>query len=199
MLREIQEETGLSIQDLSVLDVISGYNDRNELWITIGYTARAVTHDVVLSFEHDDFQWITPDAFQQREASPRNKQFVEAFGSLRKKRCSSVITYQDFECIDVRVGTIVAAEDFPEARKPAYKLTIDFGPEIGTKRSSVQITAHDTRAELIGKQVVAVVNFPPKQIGPVISEVLTLGLPDANGAVVLLAPTSSVPNGGRMF
>lgn len=110
-----------------------------------------------------------------------------------------MITYDDFTKVDIRVGTITAAEDFPEARKPAYKLTIDFGPEIGTKKSSVQITVHYTKAELLGKQVVAVVNFPLKQIGPFISEVLTLGLPDANGNVVLLTPTTTVPNGGRMY
>lgn len=110
-----------------------------------------------------------------------------------------MITYDDFTKVDIRVGTITGVDEFPEARKPAYKLTIDFGPEIGTKRSSVQVTVHYTRAELIGKQVVAVVNFPPKQIGPFISEVLTLGVPDANGNVVLLAPTMAVPNGGRMF
>lgn len=110
-----------------------------------------------------------------------------------------MITYDDFTKVDIRVGTITAVEDFPEARKPAYKLTIDFGPDIGTKRSSVQITALYTKEQLLGKQVVAVVNFPPKQIGPFISEVLTLGLPDANGNVVLLAPTHAVPNGGRMF
>ncbi|MBI4449495.1 tRNA-binding protein [Candidatus Uhrbacteria bacterium] len=112
-------------------------------------------------------------------------------------RC--MISYDDFTKVDVRVGTIIAADEFPEARKPAYKLTIDFGPEIGMKRSSVQITTHYTRAELVGRQVVAVVNFPPKQIGPFISEVLTLGLPDASGNVVLLTPTKSVPNGGKMF
>lgn len=110
-----------------------------------------------------------------------------------------MITYDDFAKVDIRVGTITAAEDFPEARKPAYKLTIDFGPEIGTKRSSAQITVHYPKQQLIGKQVVAVVNFPPKQIGPFTSEVLTLGLPDASGNVVLLTPTYVVPNGGRMF
>lgn len=110
-----------------------------------------------------------------------------------------MITYDDFTKVDIRVGIVTAVEDFPEARKPAYKLTIDFGPEIGTKRSSAQITSHYTKEQLLGKQVVAVVNFPPKQIGPFISEVLTLGLPDANGNVVLLAPTTAVPNGGRMY
>lgn len=110
-----------------------------------------------------------------------------------------MIAYDDFTKVDIRVGTITAVEDFPEARKPAYKLTIDFGPEIGTRKSSVQITVHYTKAELLGKQVVAVVNFPPKQIGPFISEVLTLGLPDANGNVVLLVPTHTVPNGEKMF
>lgn len=110
-----------------------------------------------------------------------------------------MITYDDFTKVDIRVGTITTVEDFPEARKPAYKLTIDFGADIGTKRSSAQITTHYTRAELVGKQVVAVVNFPSKQIGPFISEVLTIGLPDANGNVVLLTPTTAVPNGGRMY
>lgn len=110
-----------------------------------------------------------------------------------------MITYDDFVKVDIRAGTIIAVEDFPEARKPAYKLTIDFGPEIGTKKSSAQITTHYTKGELVGKQVVAVVNFPQKQIGPFVSEVLTLGLPDANGNVVLLVPTAGVPNGGRMY
>jgi tRNA-binding protein len=90
-------------------------------------------------------------------------------------------------------------EDFPEARKPAYKLTIDFGPEIGTKRSSAQITTRYAKNKLVGKQVFAVVNFPPKQIGPFVSEVLTLGVPDADGNVTLLAPTVQVPNGGKMY
>lgn len=110
-----------------------------------------------------------------------------------------MITYEDFQKVDIRVGRIIDAADFPEARKPAYKLTIDFGPEIGIKKSSVQITEHYSKPELIGKQVIAVVNFPPKQIGPFISEVLTLGLPDENGKVVLLMPTKEVPLGGKMF
>ncbi len=108
-------------------------------------------------------------------------------------------TIEDFDRLDVRVGTIIAAEEFPQARKPAYKLTIDFGPEIGTKRSSAQITVHYKRDQLIGRQVLAVVNFPPRQIGPFVSEVLTLGLPDDTGAVVLLRPDLRVANGGRMF
>lgn len=109
------------------------------------------------------------------------------------------ITYKDFERVDTRVGTIVAVEDFPEARKPAYKLMIDFGSDIGVKKSSVQITKHYTKEELVGKQVIGVVNFPPKQIGPFVSEVLTLGLPDENGDVVLLSPTKPVPLGGKIF
>jgi tRNA-binding protein len=109
------------------------------------------------------------------------------------------IAFDQFLAVDIRVGTIVAAEPFPEARKPAYKLTIDFGPVIGTRRSSAQITEHYTLAELPGRQVAAVVNFPPRQIGPMMSEVLTLGFPDAEGKVVLVAPGAAVPNGGRLF
>lgn len=110
-----------------------------------------------------------------------------------------MISYQDFEKVDIRVGEIVKAEDFPEARKPAYKLTIDFGPEIGIKRSSVQITKHYSKEELTGKLVIGVVNFPTKQIGHFASEVLTLGVPDENGGVVLLSPTKKIPKGGKMF
>jgi len=109
------------------------------------------------------------------------------------------ISYDDFLKVDIRVGRITAAEEFPKARKPAYKLTIDFGPEIGVKRSSAQITTHYTLEELVGRQVLAVVNFPPRQIGPFMSEVLTLGLPDAAGEVVLIGPGAEVPLGGRMF
>jgi tRNA-binding protein len=109
------------------------------------------------------------------------------------------IAFDDFMKVDIRVGTIVEARVFPEARKPAFQIFIDFGPEIGMRKSSAQITQRHTLEELIGKQVIAVVNFPPRQIGPFMSEVLTLGLPDENGNVVLLAPTQKVPNGGRMF
>lgn len=112
---------------------------------------------------------------------------------------SDVITYNDFEKVDIRVGTVVDVQDFPEARKPAYKLTIDFGVEIGIKKSSVQITKHYTKKDLLGKQVCGVVNFPPKQIGPFISETLTLGFADENGDVVIITPTQKVPNGGKMF
>jgi tRNA-binding protein len=109
------------------------------------------------------------------------------------------IGFDDFLKVDIRVGTVIAAEGFPEARKPAIKLTIDFGAEIGTRRSSVQITRHYVPESLIGKQVLAVVNFPPRQIGPFMSQVLTLGVPDENGEVVLLHPSLPVPDGGRMF
>ena len=109
------------------------------------------------------------------------------------------ITYADFEQVDIRVGRITRAEPFPEARKPAYKLWVDFGPGIGEKRSSAQITKHYTIEDLIGRQVLGVVNFPPRQIGPVLSEVLVLGLPDEEGAVVLIGPGHEVPLGGKLF
>ena len=109
------------------------------------------------------------------------------------------ITFDDFLKVDIRIGTIISAEPFPEARKPAYKLSIDFGEPIGVKRSSAQITEHYALGELIGRQVAAVVNFPPRQIGPMRSEVLTLGFPDADGRVVLIGPSVAVPNGGRLF
>jgi len=112
---------------------------------------------------------------------------------------ADTVSFDDFLKIDVRVGTIVAADPFPEARKPAYKLTIDFGPAIGTKRSSAQITSHYSLEELVGRQVAAVVNFPARQIGPFMSEVLTLGFPDEAGEVVLIGPSIGVPNGGRLF
>ena len=109
------------------------------------------------------------------------------------------ITYADFDKVDIRVGRITRAEPFPEARKPAYKLWVDFGPEIGEKRSSAQITKHYTINQLIGRQVLGVVNFPPRQIGPVLSEVLVLGVPDEEGAVVLVGPGHEVPLGGKLF
>ena len=110
-----------------------------------------------------------------------------------------MINYDDFARVDIRVGKLIQVEDFPEARKPAYKLIIDLGAEIGIKHSSAQITTHYTKEELQGKLIIAVVNFPPKRIGPFISEVLTLGVPDENGEVVLLSPTQEVPLGGKMY
>lgn len=110
----------------------------------------------------------------------------------------SEISFEQFLAVDIRVGTITDAQPFPEARKPAWKLRIDFGPEIGTRKSSAQITEHYDPASLIGRQVVAVVNFPPRQIGPFMSEVLTLGLADADGRIVLLGPDRPVPDGARM-
>jgi tRNA-binding protein len=109
------------------------------------------------------------------------------------------ITYGEFEAVDIRVGRIVRAEPFPEARKPAIKLWVDFGPGIGEKRSSAQLTRHYTPEGLLGRQVLAVVNFPPRQIGPVMSEVLVLGVPDDDGQVVLIGPGHEVPLGGKLF
>ena len=109
------------------------------------------------------------------------------------------ITFAEFEKVDIRIGTIVAVEPFPEARKPAFKLKIDFGNTIGIKKSSAQITKHYAAEQLLGRQVAAVVNFPPRQIGPFMSEVLTLGFPDDAGGVVLIGPSVAVPNGGKLF
>jgi tRNA-binding protein len=116
-----------------------------------------------------------------------------------KAGAAAQIAFDTFLAVDIRVGTIVEAQPFPEARKPAFKLVIDFGPVIGVKRSSAQITERYTLDELPGMQVAAVVNFPPRQIGPMMSEVLTLGFPDENGHVVLVTPSRPVPNGGRLF
>jgi tRNA-binding protein len=112
---------------------------------------------------------------------------------------SAEITFSDFEKVDIRVGTIIGVEPFPEARKPAFKLRIDFGSSIGVKKSSAQITKHYTAETLMGRQVAAVVNFPSRQIGPFMSEVLTLGFPDAEGGIILIGPSQAVPNGGKLF
>lgn len=109
------------------------------------------------------------------------------------------ITYEDFAKVDIRAGTVLRAEPYPEARKPSIKLWIDFGPELGTKKTSAQITRYYAPESLIGHQVAAVVNFPPRQIGKFMSEVLVLGFPDTDGEVVLIAPDHDVPNGGRLF
>jgi tRNA-binding protein len=111
----------------------------------------------------------------------------------------SRLSYADFDRVDIRVGRIVDVQDFPEARKPAFKLKIDFGSELGVRRSSAQVTKYYSKNQLLDRLVLAVVNFPPKQIGPFMSEVLTLGVPDGEGAVVLLTPERDVPLGGRMF
>lgn len=130
---------------------------------------------------------------------------MKASGNIRNgarhegEGMSEQISFDQFMAVDIRVGTIVEAKPFPEARKPAFKLRIDFGEEIGVKRSSAQITVHYTAEELEGRQVAAVVNFPPRQIGPFMSEVLTLGFPDDAREVVLIAPTKKVPNGARLF
>lgn len=109
------------------------------------------------------------------------------------------IEWKDFEKVELRVGTVIDVQDFPEARKPAYKLEIDFGEEIGKKKSSAQITKHYSREDLLNKQVVCVVNFPEKQIGPFVSECLTTGFPDENGDVVLIYPDKKVPNSTKLF
>ena len=111
----------------------------------------------------------------------------------------STITFDDFLAVDIRVGTVVAAEPFPEARKPAIKMRIDFGPEVGIKKSSAQITVHYAPEELVGRKVMAVVNFPPRQIGPFMSEVLTLGFHDEAGAIVLAVPDKEAPDGARLM
>ena len=109
------------------------------------------------------------------------------------------VTYDDFDKVDIRIGTVTSAEAFPEARKPAYKLTIDFGPLIGIKRSSAQVTKHYALDQLVGRRVAAVVNFPPRRVGPVMSEVLCLGFPDADGEVVLVSVDRAAPDGGKLF
>ena len=118
---------------------------------------------------------------------------------MQEKAVRPAIRYEDFEAVDIRVGTIVEAEPFPEARKPAIKIRIDFGAELGVKKSSAQITHHYAPETLVGRQVAAVVNFPPRQIGKFMSEVLTLGFPDEAGEVVLIGPSVPVPNGGKLF
>ncbi len=109
------------------------------------------------------------------------------------------VTYEDYTKIGLKVGRVIAVDDFPEARRPAFKLTIDFGPEVGIKRSSAQVTANYTKEDLLGRQVIGVVNFPPKQIGPFFSEVLTLGFDDENGEIILAGPDKDVPLGNKLY
>ena len=116
-----------------------------------------------------------------------------------KAATAATIEFGDFLKVDIRVGTVTDVQPFPEARKPAYKLWVDFGPEIGTRKSSAQLTGLYTPETLIGRKVAAVVNFPPRQVGPFMSEILVLGFPDGDGNVVLISPTHEVPNGGRLF
>jgi tRNA-binding protein len=130
------------------------------------------------------------------QLAPR-RLFVSCFLAMPAE--SAPLSYAEFQRVDIRVGRIVHVEDFPAARKPAYKLQIDFGAGIGVKKSSAQATKHYTKEQLLHRLVVAVVNFPPKQIGPFMSEVLTLGVPDGDGDVVLLVPEQDIPIGGRMF
>ncbi len=122
-----------------------------------------------------------------------------AFDEKKEQPISGTISYADFEKVDVRCGTVIAVDDFPEAKRPAYKLTIDFGSEVGIRHSSVQIIANYKKEELVGRQVVGVVNFPPKKIGPFVSESLTLGIADENGNCVLLSPTKLAKIGARMY
>lgn len=119
--------------------------------------------------------------------------------SAREVAAAEQIAFDDFLKVDIRVGQVISAEPFPQARKPAFRLVIDFGPDIGVKKSSAQITVHYTPDQLVGRKVAAVVNFPPRQIGPFMSEVLTLGFPDAAGEVVLVGVDREVPVGGRLF
>jgi tRNA-binding protein len=155
-------------------------------------------HDRLLKLSGEGLQWVESGHWAfgaEWNALPK----AQAFRHLSAMTTSPTITFDQFAAVDIRVGRIVAAEAFPQARKPAFKLVIDFGPEIGTKRSSAQITEHYTLDELPGRLVTAVVNFPPRQIGPFMSEVLTLGFPDADSKVVLVRPDCDVPVGGRLF
>ena len=145
-----------------------------------------------------EFLFVT---FRIAQGAPAGKRppFPQGAQPLSALRMADTISWDDFERVDIRVGTVIQAEPYPEARKPAYKLWVDFGAEIGEKRSSAQITRHYRPETLIGRQVMAVVNFPPRQIGKVLSEVLVLGVPDAAGEVVLIGPGHEVPLGGRLF
>src|SRR5215470_4241020 len=139
---------------------------------------------------------VPPLPLRKRPHLARRRRNVSCFCAMHGE--PAPLSYAEFERVDIRVGRVIDVQDFPEARKPAFKLRIDFGPEIGIKRSSAQATKHYSKEQLLNRLVVAVVNFPPKQIGPYLSEVLTLGVPDGEGDVVLLTPERDVPIGGRM-
>lgn len=144
-------------------------------------------------------QWFHPNYKNSEKNGSISSNTHRHLYPLSKQDSMSFITYEEFDHIDLRVGTIIDAKDFPEAKKPAYKLTIDFWSDIGIRHSSAQITKHYTKEGLIGKQVIAVINFPPKQIWPFMSECLTTGLPDEGWGVVLIHPSQPVPNGGKLF
>jgi tRNA-binding protein len=150
---------------------------------------------MVTSPDNDTFHYGQYYAFPGPDQGIRKRVVI----GLTTEAGMAEITFDDFLKIEVRVGTVIAVEDFPEARRPAYKLRLDFGPEIGERKTSAQLTTNYQSDDLIGRQVAAVLNFPPRQIAKFMSEVLVLGFPDEKGEVVLIAPDKAVPNGGRLY